>query len=220
MLLHPVSQKFHQRCLWNSASVRLSDDGPLSSFLSSCQRRSSSASSFHASLLQAIDGVMTLANPQQITRKSTVLKSHSFRSWNLAAQQQIINRTRSYIYNYTMVKGRLVVSCLLYCSLNFMCVCFLFLFCLFYEPAKTTTKLPLVGWLKFFLIELNRSPNKMSMVLYCLMRHNSPSHHESTARKGVNSNNTTGFSAWNSHRNFPQMVDASRPIYWCRLWTS
>ena len=35
----------------------LSDDGPLSSF----QKRSSSASSFHASLLQAINGVMSLA---------------------------------------------------------------------------------------------------------------------------------------------------------------
>ena len=36
------------------ALSRLIDDGPLSSF----QGRSSSASSFHASLLQAIDGVM------------------------------------------------------------------------------------------------------------------------------------------------------------------
>ena len=41
--LHPVSQKFPQRCLWNGSSVRLIDDGPLSSF----QGRSSSASSFH-----------------------------------------------------------------------------------------------------------------------------------------------------------------------------
>ena len=39
------------------SNVRLIDDGPLSSF----QGRSSSASSFHASLLQAIDGVMSLA---------------------------------------------------------------------------------------------------------------------------------------------------------------
>ena len=37
--------------------IRLMDDGPLSSF----QGRSSSASSFNASLLQAIDGVMSLA---------------------------------------------------------------------------------------------------------------------------------------------------------------
>ena len=55
--LHPVSQKFPQRRIWNGSSVRLIDDGPLSSF----QGRSSSASSFHASLLQAIDGVMSLA---------------------------------------------------------------------------------------------------------------------------------------------------------------
>ena len=53
-----VFQKFPHRdcCLWNSSSVRLIDDGPLSSF----QERSSSASSFHASLLQAISGVMSL----------------------------------------------------------------------------------------------------------------------------------------------------------------
>ena len=49
------------------------------------------------------------------------------------------------IYNYAMVKLRLF--CLLYCSLNL---------CIFYEPATTTTKLPLVGWLKFLnWIELN-----------------------------------------------------------------
>ena len=40
--LHPVSQKFPQRCLWNGSSVRLTDDGPLSSF----QGRSSSTSFF------------------------------------------------------------------------------------------------------------------------------------------------------------------------------
>ena len=51
---HPFAQKVSQRCLSNSSNVRLNDDGPLSSF----QGRSSSASSFHASLLQAIDGVM------------------------------------------------------------------------------------------------------------------------------------------------------------------
>ena len=45
--LHPVSQKFPQRCLWNGSNVRLTDDGPLSSF----DERSSSASSFNASLL-------------------------------------------------------------------------------------------------------------------------------------------------------------------------
>ena len=54
--LNPVSQKFSQRRLRNGSNVRLIDDGPPSSF----QRRSSSDSSFHAYLLQAIDGVMSL----------------------------------------------------------------------------------------------------------------------------------------------------------------
>ena len=49
--LHPVSQKCPQRCHLNGSNVRLTDDGPLSSF----RGRSSS---FHASLHQAIDGVM------------------------------------------------------------------------------------------------------------------------------------------------------------------
>ena len=44
---------------------RLTDDGPLSSF----QGRSSSASSFHASLRQAIDSVMSLAlSPQVVSQ--------------------------------------------------------------------------------------------------------------------------------------------------------
>ena len=66
--LHPVSQKFPQRRQGNSSNVRLTDDGRLSSF----QGRSSSASSFHASLLQAIDGVMSLAMcPQVVSSFST-----------------------------------------------------------------------------------------------------------------------------------------------------
>ena len=48
--LHPVSQKFPHRCLWNGSAVRLIDDGPLSSF----QGRSSSASSLYACLLHAM----------------------------------------------------------------------------------------------------------------------------------------------------------------------
>ena len=44
--LHPVSQKFPQDYLCNKCNVHLIDDGPLSSF----QGRSSSTSSFHASL--------------------------------------------------------------------------------------------------------------------------------------------------------------------------
>ena len=49
--LHLGSQTFPQRCLRNGSNVLLIDDGPLSSF----QGRSSSISSFHAYLLQAID---------------------------------------------------------------------------------------------------------------------------------------------------------------------
>ena len=46
-----------QRCLWNGCSVGPIDDDPFSSF----QGRRTSASSFHASLLEVIDGVMSLA---------------------------------------------------------------------------------------------------------------------------------------------------------------
>ena len=53
----PVSQKFPQRCRWNVCNVLLIDDGPLSSYLGG----SFSASSFNASLLQAINGVVSLA---------------------------------------------------------------------------------------------------------------------------------------------------------------
>ena len=49
-----------------------SDDGPLSSF----QGRSLSTSSFHASLLQAIDGVMSLAlHPQVVSQASQHFRS-------------------------------------------------------------------------------------------------------------------------------------------------
>ena len=50
-------QTFPQRCRRNGSNVRLTDDGPFSSF----QGRSSSASSFNVSLLQAIDGAVFLA---------------------------------------------------------------------------------------------------------------------------------------------------------------
>ena len=70
--LHPVSQKFPQLCLWNDSNVRLTDEVPLSSF----QRRSSSTSSLHASLLQAIDGVMSLALcPQLLPQASQHFRS-------------------------------------------------------------------------------------------------------------------------------------------------
>ena len=75
--LHPVSQMFPQRCLRNSSNVRLTDDGPLSSF----QRRSSSASSFHTFLLQAIDGVMSLASCPQVVSQT----AQHFRSSRMQA---------------------------------------------------------------------------------------------------------------------------------------
>ena len=58
----PVSQKFPQRCRWNVCNVLLIDDGPLSSYLGG----SFSASSFNASLLQAINGVVSLALCPQV----------------------------------------------------------------------------------------------------------------------------------------------------------
>ena len=68
--LRPISQKCPQCHLWNSCSVRLIDDGPLSLF----QERSSSASSFHASLLQAVNGVMSL--PQYFNQSIFYVCSH------------------------------------------------------------------------------------------------------------------------------------------------
>ena len=51
-----------ERCLWNVSSVLLIDDGPLSSYLGG----SFSASSFNASLLQEINGVVSLTLCQQV----------------------------------------------------------------------------------------------------------------------------------------------------------
>ena len=83
--LHPVSQKFPQRCLSNGSIVRLIDDDPLSSF----QGRSSSSSSFNASLLQAIDVVMSLAlSPQVVSQTSQHFRS----SENLATYEGFFAR--------------------------------------------------------------------------------------------------------------------------------
>ena len=54
---HPVSPRFLQRCLSNTSSVGLIDDGPPLSF----QGRSPSASSLHGSLLQAIQELSPIA---------------------------------------------------------------------------------------------------------------------------------------------------------------
>ena len=64
---HPVFQKFPQSCLWNGLFVRLTDDGALSSF----QGKSSIASCFHTSLLQATDGVMFLALCLQVVSQAS-----------------------------------------------------------------------------------------------------------------------------------------------------
>ena len=64
--LHPVSQTFPQRRLRNGSNVRLTDDGPFSSF----QGRSPSASSFHAFLLQPIKSVMSLALYAQVVSQA------------------------------------------------------------------------------------------------------------------------------------------------------
>ena len=64
--LHPDSQNFPQRCLWQGSSVHVTDDGLLSSF----RARSSSASLFHASLLQAIGGVMSLVLCPQLASQA------------------------------------------------------------------------------------------------------------------------------------------------------
>ena len=75
--LHPVSQKFPQCRLSNGSNVCLIDDSPLSSFV----ERPSSTSSFHASLLQVIDGVMFLALCPHVVSQAP----HHFRSSKMQA---------------------------------------------------------------------------------------------------------------------------------------
>ena len=65
-------RSFPQHHLWNGSNVRLTDHGHLSSF----QGRSSSTSSFHASLLLVIDDVMSLALcPQEVSQAPQHFKS-------------------------------------------------------------------------------------------------------------------------------------------------
>ena len=63
-----VSQNFPQHCLWNSSNVHLIKDGPLSSI----QRRPSSTSSFHASLVQVVSGV--LLNTSDLPRSKPLVR--------------------------------------------------------------------------------------------------------------------------------------------------
>ena len=65
--LYPITQKFLQRVAFETVPMSMGDDGPRSSF----QGRSSSTSSFHASLLQATDGVMLLALCPQVLSTAT-----------------------------------------------------------------------------------------------------------------------------------------------------
>ena len=62
----PSLRRCPQRYLWSIFSVRLIDNGPLSSF----QGRSSGMSSFHASLFQAIDSVMSSALYPQVVSQA------------------------------------------------------------------------------------------------------------------------------------------------------
>ena len=55
-----------------------------------------------------------------------------------------------YIYNYAIVKVRLFCWWCCVCCIVLLTLCCCFFICIFYEPAMTTKKLPLVGWLKVF----------------------------------------------------------------------
>ena len=70
--MHPEKPICVLTHLWNGSNVHLTDNGPLSSF----QGRSSSASSFNAFLLQAIDGVIPMAScPQVVSQASQHFRS-------------------------------------------------------------------------------------------------------------------------------------------------
>jgi len=107
-----LSQKFSQRCFWNYSSVCLTDDGPLSSF----QGRSSSASSFHASLLQAI-GVVSLALCPQVVSQA----SQHFRSSEKEATCEGCFAQQSISSVISLHSGMLCVNCLSK-TLLYMCI--------------------------------------------------------------------------------------------------
>ena len=83
--LHLISQKFPQRCLCNGSTVRLIDDGPFLSF----EGRSSRASSFHASLLKAIDSVLSLAlSPQVVSQASQHFRSSEKQATDVESEKK------------------------------------------------------------------------------------------------------------------------------------
>ena len=88
-----------------------------------------------------------------------------------------------YIYNYTMVKVRLFFF--------FFFGIVLLTVCIFYEPAMTTTKLPLVGWLKFLnWTELNWEKKK----------------NDSTPSSCAKTNNNP-VNQWNARRSHQTVID-------------
>ena len=66
--LHPVSQTFPQRCLWNSSNVRLINDGPPSSF----QGISSSASSWLYTIMNWTDRTVFISDVSPVVAFETV----------------------------------------------------------------------------------------------------------------------------------------------------
>ena len=75
--LHPISQNFSQHRLWNGSNVCLTDNGLFLPF----QGRLPSSSSFYASLLQAVNGVMSLALCLQVMSQAP----QHFRSFEMQA---------------------------------------------------------------------------------------------------------------------------------------
>ena len=95
--MHSIpSQNFPPNPLQNGSNVYLIDDGPVLSF----QGRSSSASSFHYSLLQVIDGVMSLAFYLQVVSQAP---QHFFSCEGCFAHQSVclvISLQWMYVYAF------------------------------------------------------------------------------------------------------------------------
>ena len=99
--LQLVCQMFPQLCVWNSTTVGLTDDG----LFSPSQGRSSSSSSFHTSLLQAIDGTMyfkpagnaSSSSTLQIFRDASHLRCLLFSTVHLLGHFSLVC-TGQYIY--------------------------------------------------------------------------------------------------------------------------
>ena len=121
--LHPISQKFSQSCLWNSSSIQLIDNGPVSSF----QGRLLSTSSFCAYLLQVIVGVMSLAlclyvvsqAPQQSKTQASCeswFVCHS--NWSCVVMSRAVHPEFSKVDHW--------MSTIWHVTVNWFCMCFLY----------------------------------------------------------------------------------------------